>query len=145
MVIQPRDHSEWWIDQNGRRWSNFDIWRAERAGELRELAVDRLEGVRLEATPDDEFLHLVRCPGPKVPLDVPSRALLSQFEREAIANRHAVDRADRERVLSSVRWRLTMEFEEDVRLLATHEPELFEELRRIVRATEDDPTRGVAV
>lgn len=144
MVIQPRDHSEWWIDQHGRRWSNFDIWRAERAGELREVAVNRLEGVRLEATPDDGFLHLVRCPGPKVPLDVPSRALLSAVEREAIADRHAVDRADRERVLSSLRWRLTMEFEEDVRLLATHEPELFEELRRIVRATEEDPTRGVA-
>lgn len=145
MVIQPRDHSEWWIDQHRRLWSNFDLWRAEQAGDLREVAVDRLEGVRLEATTDDdeEDLHLVRCPGPRLPLDVPSRALLSVPERERLAGAPGDEPAARERLRASLWWRLTMEFPEDVRLLATHEPELYEELRRVVRRAADDVETGV--
>lgn len=138
MVLQPRDHSEWWIDQNRRRWSNFDLWRAEQAGELREVLVDEDEGVRIEATDDESYLHMIRYPGPRLPTDVPSRALLSESERERLSNR-AAEGPERERLRARIKWRLVMELPEDVRRLRSDAPELYDDLRRTVLEADDGP------
>lgn len=145
MVVRPRDHSEWWIDQRGRRWSNFGLWRAERSGELRELAVDSSAGVRVVRTSDDEVLHMVRYPGPEVPVDVRSRALLSDADRELLAEPETNDSVERDRALARIRWRLSIELAEDLRLLRTHEPALYDELRTAVLAGTDDPTTAAPV
>lgn len=139
MVLQPRDHSEWWIDQNRRRWSNFDLWRAERAGELREVLVAEDEGVRIEATDEDSYLHMIRCPGPRLPYDVPSRALLSESDRQRLADRGGSAPQERERLKARLRWRLVMELPEDVRHLRRHAPELYADLRRTVLGADDEP------
>lgn len=60
---------------------------------------------------------------------MPSRALLTEREREVLAGESGTD-AYRATVRSRLRNRLS-EFEGDVDVLAQHEPELYEQLRQL--------------
>lgn len=126
-----RDHSEWWIDQHGRRWSARALFRAERAdaGEedrLRRVAANDDAGVRVYER-GDETLHLVRVPPPTPEDGLAGRALLTEDERTAL---------DDERVRDRVRWRVAVELPRDLAALRAADPALYDRVQAAVAETE---------
>jgi hypothetical protein len=131
-----RDHSEWWIDQHGRRWSARALFRAERAdagseGRLRRVAADDDAGVRVYER-GDETLHLVRVPAPTPEDGLAGRALLTDDERTAL---------DDDRVRDRVRWRVAVELPRDLAALRAADPDLYDRVRAAVDAA-DPPDDG---
>jgi hypothetical protein len=126
-----RDHSEWWVDQHGRRWSARSLFRAERAGadeRLRRVAADDDAGVRVYER-GDETLHLVRVPAPTPEDDRAGRALLTDDEREALGAPAVRDR---------LRWRVAVELPRDLAALRAEDPALFERVRAAVEEAAPD-------
>ncbi len=124
-----RDHSEWWIDQHGRRWSARSLFRAARADSgaeerLRRVAADDDAGVRVYER-GDETLHLVRVPAPTPEDDRAGRALLTDDERAALDDPAVRDRT---------RWRVAVELPRDLAALRAADPELYDRVRAAVEA-----------
>lgn len=135
-----RDHSEWWIDQHGRRWSARSLFRAERTGadeRLRRVAADDDAGVRVYER-GDETLHLVRVPAPTPEDERAGRALLTDGDRAAPADPAVRDR---------VRWRVAVELPRDLAALRAEDPELYDRVRAAVEAAAPDesPESGESV
>jgi hypothetical protein len=133
-----RDHSEWWVDQHGQRWSARALFHAERAdaGEedrLRRIATDDDAGVRVYER-GDETLHLVRVPAPTPEDGLAGRALLTEDERAAL---------DDERVRDRVRWRVAVELPQDLAALRAADPALYDRVRAAVTEAEP-PEEGAA-
>jgi hypothetical protein len=59
-----------------------------------------------------------------------SRALLTETEREQIADEHGRDR--RYQAASRIRSRIEGELPRDIKVLQEHHPDLYEELRAVV-------------
>jgi hypothetical protein len=116
-----RDHSEWWVDQDGRRWSALALWRADGP---RRVAADDAAGVRVYDRPDGDPLHLVRVPSPTPADGRAGRALLTDDERTALGD----DPAVRDRV----RWRVAVGLPRDLAALREADPALYETVRAAV-------------
>lgn len=129
MVIQPRDNDTWWVDQYGRRRSNFWLWREEQAGDLSKVMVDEDSGVRVEATEDGNLLHLMQIPSHDTLAATDHRALLTDSERELIENPSRENDDRREQAIARIRWRILRELPADIELLKNHQPSLYGQLR----------------
>jgi hypothetical protein len=124
-----RDHSEWWIDQHGRRWSAFSLWRAERANELRCTARDDDAGVRVyDRDGERDPLHVVHVPRPTPEDDRAGRALLTDEEREALNSGDGS-----EAVRDRLRWRVAVELPQDLATVRAADPDLYADLCAAVR------------
>ena len=124
-----RDHSEWWIDQHGRRWSALSLWRAARANDLRRAATDDDAGVRVyDCDGERDPLHVVRVPRPTPEDDRAGRALLTDEEREALESGDGI-----EAVRDRLRWRVAVDLPRDLAAVRAADPDLYADLRAAVR------------